>query len=104
MPFGTAANEDPTCLEGQLFNTGESIRETLERTGVLREPLKGQEMKSTLLVSDIKAANQMQRVLLMAWRTKGLEPDPSSPYEARLFCSHALTRQNLNRVARQAGL
>ena len=89
---------------GELFHPEEDVRVHLEKTGVLREPASGNEMQATILVRDIKASNEMPWSLLPAWRTKGLEADPSSPYEARLFCSHALTRQRLFRFARRAGL
>ena len=73
---------------------------TLEKTGVLHRPSEGKEMQ-TLLVREIKASGELPKELLDAWRTKGLEPDPSSTYEPSLFCSHAYTRRNMMRFARE---
>ena len=90
------AHQDLNRPVGELFHPEDDIRVFLERTGILKEPSKGQEMQATLLIRDIKSANELPASLLPAWRTKGLEADESAPYEARLFCSHALTRQRLS--------
>ena len=89
---------------GKLFHPDDDVRVALEQTGVFHRPSKGKESQATLLVRDVKAAGEMQKELLDAWRTKGIEPDASSSYELRLFCSHAYTRRNFLRCAREEGL
>ena len=56
------------------------------------------------MVRSIKASSELPPELVAAWRIKGMEPDSSSPYKTTLFCSHALSCQNLNRFARREGL
>ena len=78
--------------------------EILRETGILKEPPKGKEIQAVQLVRDMKASGELPSELIDVWRTKGLEPDPSSTYEPRLFCSHAKSRKILKRWAREAGL
>ena len=89
---------------GKLCHPDEDPREILEKSGVFHRPSEGQRAMATLMVREVKASGEMPKNLLDAWRTKGIEPEPSSAYERTLFCSHAYTRRNFSRCARDEGL
>ena len=89
---------------GKLCHPDEDPREILEKTGVFHRPSEGQRALATLMVKEVKASGEMPKRLVDAWRTKGIEPEPSSVYKQQLFCSHAYTRRNFLKCARDEGL
>lgn len=95
---------DPDRPVGKLYRPEDDVLVTLRATGILKEPPEGKESQSVRIIRDIKASGELPPKLVAAWRTKGLVPPPSSSYEPRLFCSHALTRTILKKWARVAGL